>query len=382
MLESSASGTFRSTVAECAMKQTGISRRDILKLMSLGVGGAALANLWPQSLVLAQDTAAASSVYAEDIALTDAEILRVRAGNLRFAFNIDQAITDYSQVIVYMARRTATGLGITIDVNNAANSASVQATAMSSQVKLDYDGIFTLAVDVNELADAVEEANQAGIPVIVTGGQPPRGQLLAQMNSTNYLGCYQAATALVQSVGSTGQIAVLSSGRDLSIYRDGERGVLQAISESEMQLVDLIAVVDEAGAQASTASLLKAYPDQSAIFCAWGEAVDGALTTINAAGSGARLGGFGAEVDTFRAFADGNPTLVSIAGERASVIGRSVVNVLCKGYLKQSVASEFVVPTVIVDGSNYRDRWVEMYPNLRAPWEGTTATATPAASAS
>ncbi len=352
------------------MKQTGISRRDLLKLMSLGLNGLALNSLLPAR---AQET-----VYAEDVALSAAEILRARAANLRFAFNLDQTSSDYSQVIVYAARRASTEYGITLDVNSAAGNASIQAAAMSSQVKLAYDGIFTLAVDTLALADALEQANQASIPVMMNGGQPPRGQLLAQINSTNDLGCYQAAAALIQSVGSAGKIAVLSSGRDLSIYRNAERGALQAISESGMQLVDLAATVDEADAHQVSAALLQSHPDLSAIFCTWVEAVNGTLVAISEAGSSVQLGGFGADGDAFSAFAASSPTLVSVSGERASVIGRSAINALCKGFLGSPVAAELVVPTVLVNPSNYQQRWNEMYPNLRAPWEGQKPTATPA----
>lgn len=361
------------------MKQTGISRRDMLKLMSVGVGGFALSGWLPQTSVLAQDSAAASA-YADDIALSMDEIARIRATPLRFAFNIDQTLTDYSQLIASTARRVAADYGITLDVNDAANSSSVQSGAMTSQVRLTYDGIFTMAVDADALSDVVEQANQAHIPVVMTGGSPSRGQLFALVNSTNYLGCYQAATALTQAVGGAGKIAVVSSGQDLNAYREGERGVLQAIAESRMQLVDLVAVLDEEAAEQAVTALLAANPDLTAIFSTWSEALDGALSAVAEARSAASLAGFGAEVDTFNAFAASNANLIAVAGERAAVIGRAAIDVLCKAVLGQPVAAEVLVPTLMVDATNFRDRWEEVYPGRRASWGDVTVTATAEAS--
>ncbi len=357
------------------MKQTRISRRDVLKLMTVGAGSAALAAWLPQRSVLAQGTTPVSA-YADDIALSMDEIAQIRAARLRIAFNMDQTTTDYSRLIVNTARRVATDYGITLDVNDAANSSGVQSTAMSSQVKLTYNGIFTMAVNADALSDAVEQANQGHIPVVMTGGLPSHGTLFASMNSAHYLGCYQAATVLAQSVGNAGKIAVLSSGQDLPIYREGERGVLQAITESGMQLVDLVAVLDEGAAEQAVLTLLKAYPDLTAVFAATGEALDGALPAIAEDGSSVSLAGFGAEVDAFKAFAANDANLVAVSGERAAVLGRAAIDVLCKGVLGQTVAADVLVPTLLIDATNFRNRWDDVYPGLRAPWSEDDATAT------
>ncbi|MEM6427811.1 MAG: sugar ABC transporter substrate-binding protein [Deinococcota bacterium] len=343
------------------MFKKNLSRRTMLKLMAASGGALALGS----RVAFSQDSALA---YAADVALTDAEIETIRDMNLRFGFNTNHRTDDFINLLIEGGEQTASDYGIELLVGEANFDAAKQLADVETLIQQEVDGIFLVAVDFNAISPAIVNANEAGIPVVIVGGPPADGDVLTVMNSTSYDGCYESCKYLIDSVGGSGKIGVISIPLALSTIRDRETGTLDAISESGMELVGLQPVWTQDDALAAAENMIQANPDLTAIFATWSLAINGTLAAIDASGNDIKLGGYDAERAGFEAFDAGDPFLVSLSGQQAIVQGKAGLDALCKSILGESVAGEIVVPTLLVTSDNYQARWDDLYPGVDAPW--------------
>ncbi len=307
---------------------------------------------------------------AEEFQLTADEVSEISGMGLTFGMNTNHRTDDFINLLIEGAEEAAAEYGIELLVSEAGFDANRQLGQIEDLVQQEVNGIFTVAVDSAAISSAILEANAAEIPVVIVGGPPSRGEVVTVLNSTSYQGSYASAAHLVESVGGEGQIGVLSIPLALKTIRDRETGTLDAIGQSNMQLVSMQAVWTQDEALAAAENMITANPDLTAIFATWSLAVNGALAAIEASGRDIMLAGYDAERAGFQALDDGSPHLVSLSGQQAKAQGRAGINVLVQAILGRPIAGEVLVPTVLVTQDDYRDRWSELYPGVAAPWEG------------
>jgi ribose transport system substrate-binding protein len=355
-----------------------LSRRQMLKVM--GVIAASM-GLTPMLKVGAQDATPEATPdpnisTAEELELTEEEIEQILEMELTFGFAMNHRTDDFINLVIAGGEATAEEYGITLLVNEAGFDAAVQLSQVEALIQQEVDGIFMIAVDGDSISQAIIEANEAEIPVIVVGGPPARGEILSLMNSTSYGGCYESCRYLVEAVGGEGKIGVIHIPLALETIVDRENGTRDAIAESEMELVAFEPVLSQDEALAAAENMIQANPDLTAIFATWSLAINGALAAIEASGLDIKLSGYDAEVAGFQALDAGSPYLLSLAGQQAQLQGRAGINGLCKVILGQEIKPNILVPTLLVTADNYQERWDELYPGVTAPWaEETTPSA-------
>ncbi|MEL6269526.1 MAG: sugar ABC transporter substrate-binding protein [Chloroflexota bacterium] len=351
------------------MSRKHLSRRNFLKGLGIAATGASFANMTTFLPKRAFGQDAPDVMYSADLALTPEEIEEIASMNLRFGFNMNHRTDDFINQVIAGGEAAAEDYGIELLVGEANFDAAKQLSDVEALVQQEVDAIFMIAVDSDSISRAIIQANDAGIPVVVVGGPPTRGEILSLMNSTSYDGCFESCKFLVDSVGGTGKIGVISIPLALSTIRDRETGTLDAIGESQMQLIGLQPVFSQDEALAAAENMIQAHPDLTAIFATWSLAVNGVLAAVEASGNDIKVSGYDAEVAGFMAFHEGNPNLLSLAGQQGRQQGITGLDALCKNILGQPVASDILVPTVLVTAEDYMEKWDELYPGVEVPWE-------------
>jgi ribose transport system substrate-binding protein len=352
-----------------------MSRREMLRIMGAVAAGMGLTPIMP--LVAQEGSAteepmvteeAANVSTAEELELTEEEIAQIREMALTFGFAMNHRTDDFINTVIAGGEAAAEEYGITLLVSEANFDAAVQLSQVENLVQQGVDGIFMIAVDGDSISSAVIAANEANIPVIVVGGPPARGEILSLMNSTSYDGCYESCKYLIDAVGGEGKIGIIHIPLGLQTIMDREQGTRDAIAESNMEIVGFEAVLNQDDALAAAENMIQANPDLTAIFATWSLAINGALAAIESSRMDIKLSGYDAEVAGFQAFDSGSPYLLSLAGQQASLQGRTGINGLCKHILGQEVQADILVPTLLVTAENYRERWSELYPGATPPW--------------
>ena len=353
------------------MKKKQLTRRQLLKVMgtlAAGMGLTPVVSLSAQEAT-PESTPDPMNSTSEELELTPDEIEQIKALGLTFGFAMNHRTDDFINTVIAGGEAAAEEYGITLVVNEANFDAALQLSQVENLVQQEVDGIFMIAVDGDSISQAIIAANDADIPVIVVGGAPARGDILSLMNSTSYAGCHESCKYLVDAVGGEGKIGVIHIPLSLETIVERERGTRDAISESNMELVAFESVLTQDDALAAAENMIQANPDLVAIFATWSLAINGALAAIEASGNDIKLSGYDAEVAGFQALDEGSTILLSLAGQQASLQGRTGINGLCKQLLGQEVKANILVPTLLVTADNYKERWDELYPGATPPWD-------------
>jgi ribose transport system substrate-binding protein len=353
-----------------------LSRREMLRMMSIM---AASMGLTPVVRVFGQEATPEATPdpnvsTAEDLQLTDEEIEEIKAMGLTFGFAMNHRTDDFINTVISGGEAAAEEYGVTLIVNEANFDAATQLSQIENMIQQEVDGIFVIAVDFDGIGPAVEAANEAGIPVMVVGGAPSRGEIISLMNSTSYQGCFDACKFLVDAVGGEGKIGIIHIPLALQTIEERERGTREAIATTEMEIIGFESVWTQDDALAAAENMIQANPDLKAIFATWSLAINGALAAIEASGMDIKLAGYDAEVAGFQALDAGSPYLLALSGQQATLQGRTGVNALAKHILGQEVKPDVLVPTILVTADNYKEMWDVLYPEATPPWGEEEAT--------
>jgi ABC-type sugar transport system substrate-binding protein len=107
-------------------------------------------------------------------------------------------------------------------------------------------------------------------------------------------------------------------------------------------------------------------------------AVTAAISAVQASGREIVVCGYDADIDAMRALKTGRPAtpsgrpiLRAVAGQQGRLQGKAGIDGLCKVLLGQidRVPQEILVPTVMVNAQNVDQRWEQLYPGRKPPWQ-------------
>ncbi|MCC5949261.1 MAG: sugar ABC transporter substrate-binding protein [Nitriliruptoraceae bacterium] len=305
----------------------------------------------------------------DDVALTDAQIAEIQELGLTFGLNTNNNTDDFSQTIVVGAEAEAEALGIDLIVQNADFDAQLQISQIESLVQQGVDAIFLIAVDADAVSTAVLEANDAGIPVLIVGGPPSRGEVLTVLNAASYDGTRESAGLLAAEIGDGGSAGILGIPLALAVIEDRDRGTADGLTDGGIDIVAEQASFDQEELVGQAESIIQANPDLGGLYATWSLAINAALAAVEQSGQDIKIAGHDAERSGFEAFDAGNEALVALTAQQPFLQGQVGLRALSLGVLGEPVASDLQVPNLLVTPENYRDQWDILYPGITAPWE-------------
>ncbi|SPJ26400.1 substrate-binding domain-containing protein [Palleronia abyssalis] len=182
------------------------------------------------------------------------------------------------------AQEAADELGVELVIFNANNEAFQQNSAIETYITQGVDGIAVVAIDVNGIMPAVEQADAAGIPVVAIDAILPEGPQAAQIGVDNA----QAGADLAAYIGenmesdelSVGVVGALNSYIQ-NVRRDG-------FVENRPEGVSVVNTVDGQNIQDvalnASENLLTANPGMNAIYGTGEPALMGAIAAVTSQG--------------------------------------------------------------------------------------------------
>ena len=162
-----------------------------------------------------------------------------------------------------------------------------QIGVMETMITRGVDGIVLMPVDGTALARVAEEAQQAGIPVVIAdSGLEWEGQVSFVATDNREAGRI-AGRRLRELMGGEGKAVMMRYVEGSESTKQREDGFLEGVAEQ--QGVELLSTNQHAGntkegAQAVAENLLTAHPDVTGVFCSNESATHGMLRALEAAG--------------------------------------------------------------------------------------------------
>ncbi len=237
------------------------------------------------------------------IALTGAALIALTAGaqaqdTKTFALvQINQQALFFNQMNAG-AEDAARVAGANLLIFNANNDPAAQNSAIETYITEGVDGIIVVAIDVNGIMPAVEQAEAAGIPVVaVDAVLPEDGPQIAQVGVDNAEAGADIGRFFVDYVAASGGSAKIGSVGALNsfiqnIRQEGFDSVVNGAAGIENAgIVDGQNVQDIALGAAE--NLMTANPDLTAIYATGEPALLGAVAAVESQGRQDTVGVFG-----------------------------------------------------------------------------------------
>ncbi len=177
-------------------------------------------------------------------------------------------------------------LGIDLIVVDAQDKPSKQLNDIEDLIQQKVNLIIVNPTDSDAIVTAVEEANEAGIPVITVDRSANGGKVIVHIASDNVRGGMMAADFIAKKLGGKGKVVELVGIPGTSAARDRGKGF-----ETELKKYPGLKLVAKQTANFNRAegltvmeNILQAHPDIDAVFAQNDEMALGAIEAIKAEG--------------------------------------------------------------------------------------------------
>lgn len=253
------------------------------------------------------------------------------------------------------AIEAAEAAGAELVIFNANNDPSAQNSAIETYIEQGVDGLAVVAIDVNGIMPAVEQADAAGIPVVAIDAiLPDDGPHKAQIGVDNGQAGADLAAYLNETDegGKMGIVGALNSFIQ-NVRLDGFKDALDADKVEVFSTVDGQNVQDIALTAAE--NLMTANPDMTLVYATGEPAMVGAVAAVVSQGrqSDVALYGWDLTAQVIDGIDDG--FVKAVIQQDPAGMGAASVDALMALSKGESVEAEISVPVAIVTKDNVDD---------------------------
>lgn len=255
------------------------------------------------------------------------------------------------------AQQAADAAGAELVIFNANNDSAAQNSAIETYVTEGVDGLIVVAIDVNGIMPAVEQADAAGIPVVAVDAiLPDDGPQKAQVGVDNaQAGADMAAyvNKFSGSVDGTMQLGVVGALNSFiqNVRKDGFVDALDG--------VEVIATVDGQNVQdialSAAENLMTANPTMNAIYATGEPALLGAIAAVESQGRQDDVTVFGWDLTAQAIDGIDAGYVEAVVQQSPSGMGAAAVDALASLTSGGSAEMQIDVPITIVNASNVDD---------------------------
>ncbi len=255
------------------------------------------------------------------------------------------------------AQAKAEELGVDLVIFNANNDPAAQNNAVETYIAQGVDGLVVVAIDTNGIMPAVQQAADAGIPVVAVDAILPEGPQVAQVGVDN-----AAAGAMIgehfldyveKDMGGEAKLGVVGALNSTiqNVRQEGFEGVVAGAEGITMAgVVDGRNVQDNAMSAAE--NLMTANPDLTAIYATGEPALLGAVAAVESQGrqDSVRIVGWDLTAAAIKGIDDGY--VVGVVQQDPAGMGAAAVEAAHKAIAGETVEAEIAVPVTIVTSDN------------------------------
>jgi ribose transport system substrate-binding protein len=193
----------------------------------------------------------------------------------------------FQQALAESAKKTAESFGGTANYFATTHTGvAEQIAVVEDLIQKKVDGLILVPIDSNAIIAAIQEANKAGIPVVICDTASYGGDFISFIATNNISASATAADYLIKKFNGKAKVAQLEGEPGGQTAADRIKGFQDELKTAPgMELVaNQNAHWTTAGGQTVTENILQAHPDLNAIFASSDMEGVGAAEAIKAAG--------------------------------------------------------------------------------------------------
>lgn len=240
-----------------------------------------------------------------------------------------------------------------------------QIALMENAISSKVDGIILIPVDAEALVPVAEQAEKAGIPVIVVDGPVNTDKVTSYIATDNEAGGRLAMQTLVDLMEGKGKAVVVNALAGIP-SNDGRGVGAEAVAAENpgITLIETLRGADQAAALQNTENMLTANPDIKGVFSAYDRGAIGAGQAIINAGLGGKVrhvafDASGEEVDFLK-----EGIIDALIVQQPYEMGRLAVEFINKKLNGEEVPGKIATDVVVVTRENMEDADIQkvLYP--------------------
>jgi ribose transport system substrate-binding protein len=257
------------------------------------------------------------------------------------------------------AQQAADAAGVELVIFNANNDPAAQNSAIETYIEQGVDGIAVVAIDVNGIMPAVEQAAAAGIPVVAIDAiLPEDGPHQAQIGVDNAAAGADLGGVVAEWAGANGgaKIGVVGALNSFiqNVRLDGFTSSLEGVEGITMaDTVDGQNVQDVALSAAE--NLLTANPDMTAIYATGEPALLGAIAAVESQGRTGDVKVFGWDLTASAIKGIDEGYVQAVIQQDPAGMGAAAIDALVTLSDGGTVERNISVPVTIVTSENVGD---------------------------
>lgn len=253
------------------------------------------------------------------------------------------------------AQQAADRIGARLQIFNANNDSIAQNSAIETYIQEGVDGLAVVAIDVNGIMPAVEQAAAAGIPVVAIDAILPEGPQKAQIGVDNAQAGADLAAYYNQHVTEASELGIVGALNSYiqNVRKDGFEAALDADKVTVVGTVDGRNIQDVALGAAE--NLITANPDLSAIYATGEPALLGAIAAVSSQGRQADISIYGWDLTAQAIDAIDAGYVKAVIQQDPAAMGAAAIDALASLTEGATVAPEISVPVTIVTEDNVDD---------------------------
>ena len=281
---------------------------------------------------------------------------RGEGGAKTVMFAVSTQTNPFFVQLVEGAKEKAKAIGLDLQVQDASNDSARQANQLQNAISQSVPCVILNPTDSDAVSASVTALNNAKIPVIAVDRSVSNGTIASFISSDNVAGGAQAAQALAEALGGSGQVIILQGTPGTSAAREREKGFTQEISKYTgiSVVASQPANFDRAQALDVTTNLLQANPQVTGIFAANDEMALGAIEALGArAGEKVKVVGFDGTVAGLKAVKAG--TMYATIAQQPKKLGKTAVEQAAKVLAGESPEAQIQIPVVTITKNNVQE---------------------------
>ncbi len=257
------------------------------------------------------------------------------------------------------AQQAADAAGVELVIFNANNDPAAQNSAIETYIEQGVDGLAVVAIDVNGIMPAVEQAAAAGIPVVAIDAiLPEDGPQQAQIGVDNAAAGADLGKVVTEWAGANGgaKIGVVGALNSFiqNVRLDGFTSSLEGVEGITMaDTVDGQNVQDVALSAAE--NLLTANPDMTAIYATGEPALLGAIAAVESQGRTGDVKVFGWDLTASAVKGIDEGYVQAVIQQDPAGMGAAAIDALVTLSDGGTVERNISVPVTIVTSDNVDD---------------------------
>lgn len=255
------------------------------------------------------------------------------------------------------AEEAAKASGAKLVIFNANNDPAAQNNAVETYIQQKVDAVIVVAIDTNGIMPAVQQAADAGIPVIAVDAVLPAGPQLAQVGVNNYGAGELIGQSMLDYVKSDmggkaklGIVGALNS----TIQNIRQKGFEDTIKANPD--IEVLGVVDgrniQDNAMSAAENLFTANPDMNAVYATGEPALIGAVAAVQAQGLQNDIKVFGWDLTSHSIDGIDQGFVVAVVQQSPHGMGKAAVEAAMTVIGGGKVDPVIDVPVTIVTESN------------------------------